>query len=76
MVKTEQEIYEIFAERAREDYFGSDPRNHPHYTKEYVEWMANVWRLNDLRNKRIEAQKKKMQLLDDIAEMSSEENDD
>jgi hypothetical protein len=42
---------------------------------EIVKMMAEAWRLNDLRNKRIEAQKKKMQLLDDIAEMSSEEND-
>lgn len=38
-------------------------------------FMAEVWRLNDERNKRIEAEKKKMQLLDDIAEMSAEEND-
>lgn len=22
-------------------------------SKEYVEWMANVWRLNDERNKRL-----------------------
>ena len=28
-------------------------------SKEYVEWMANVWRLNDLRNKEIAAQKSK-----------------
>lgn len=25
---------------------------------EYVKWMANVWRLNDLRNKRIEEEKR------------------
>lgn len=42
---------------------------------EYVKWMANVWKMNDERNKRIEVEKKSMQLLDDIAEMSSEEND-
>lgn len=42
---------------------------------EYVKWMAEVWRLNDERNKRINAEKKKMQLLDDVAEMSTEECD-
>jgi len=51
MSKTEEEIYETFRERAREDFYGSDPRNYPHYTKKYVEWMANVWLLNDERNK-------------------------
>lgn len=24
-------------------------------SKEYVEWMANVWRLNDERNKKLKA---------------------
>lgn len=42
---------------------------------ETARFMAEVWRLNDERNKRIEAEKKKMQLLDDIAEMSAEEHD-
>jgi len=46
MSKTEEEIYETF------------PENRPHATKEYVEWMANVWRLNDERNKLIENTKK------------------
>lgn len=26
-------------------------KTHPHSTPEYVEWMANVWRLNYERNK-------------------------
>jgi len=30
------------------------PENEAHSTPEYVEWMANVWRLNDERNKLIE----------------------
>jgi hypothetical protein len=39
---------------------------------ETARFMARVWRLNDERNKRIQVEKKRMQLLDDIAEMSSE----
>jgi len=58
MSKTEEEIYETFRERAREDFYGSDPRNYPHYTKKYVEWMANVWRLNGARNAMVSEQKK------------------
>ena len=27
-------------------------------SKEYVEWMASVWKANDERNKRIEAEKR------------------
>jgi hypothetical protein len=27
-------------------------------SKEYVEWMANVWKLNDERNKEIERKKR------------------
>lgn len=42
---------------------------------ETARFMAEVWRLNDERNKRIETEKKRMQLLNDIAEMSAEEND-
>jgi hypothetical protein len=41
------------------------------HSKEYVEWMANVWRLNDERNKRIEAEKKRLQDLDCIAEIEA-----
>jgi hypothetical protein len=41
---------------------------------EYVKWMSEVWRLNDERNKRIGAKKKRMQLLDDIAEASANED--
>lgn len=31
---------------------------HPHSSKEYVEWMAKVWKANDERNKLIENTKK------------------
>lgn len=51
MGKSEAEIYEEFKARAREDYFGSDPRTHPHSTPEYVEWVAEVWKMNNERNK-------------------------
>lgn len=34
---------------------------------ETVKFMANVWRLNDERNKRIESEKRRLQELDDIA---------
>jgi len=50
MGKPEKEIYETFRKRAREDFYGVYLENHPHSTEEYVEWMANVWRLNDERN--------------------------
>jgi hypothetical protein len=42
---------------------------------EIAQMMAKAWKMNDERNKRIEIEKKSMQLLDDIAEMSAEEND-
>jgi len=50
MSKTEEEIYETF------------PENRPHSTKEYVEWMANVWRLNGARNAMVSEQKKKQMM--------------
>jgi hypothetical protein len=34
-------------------------------SKEYVEWMSNVWRLNDLRNKEIEKEKLDNRILPD-----------
>lgn len=37
-------------------YFTADELHTPEY-KEYVKWMANVWKLNDERNKRVEAEK-------------------
>lgn len=49
---------------------------HPHSTKEYVEWMAGVWKANDERNKKIHQEHKKMQLLEDIAASSDEWDED
>jgi hypothetical protein len=40
-------------------------------SKEYVEWVANVWRLNSERNKRIEQHKKDMEHQVSIAEINS-----
>lgn len=37
-------------------YFTAEEMHTPEY-KEFVEWMSNVWKLNDERNKRIEAEK-------------------
>lgn len=31
-----------------------EEKAHPHSTNKYVEWMANIWRLNDERNKMID----------------------
>jgi acetoin utilization deacetylase AcuC-like enzyme len=31
------------------------------HTKEYVEWMSNVWKMNDERNRRIEEEKRQKQ---------------
>lgn len=45
-------------------------------SKEYVEWMANIWKMNDERNKKHEQNKKRMQLLDDIAASSREYDDE
>lgn len=39
------------------------------HSKEYVQWMANVWRLNDERNKQIEREKKYLEDLVAIAEI-------
>lgn len=36
-------------------YFTAEELHTPEY-KEYVQWMSNVWKLNDERNKRIEAE--------------------
>lgn len=47
-------------------YFTAEEMHTPEY-REYVQWMSNVWRLNDERNKRIEAEKRHRQLMDDIA---------
>jgi len=33
-------------------YFAAEKLHMPEY-KEYVKWVADVWRLNDKRNKRI-----------------------
>lgn len=38
-------------------------------SKEYVQWMANVWRLNDERNKQIKREKKSLEDLVAIAEI-------
>jgi hypothetical protein len=40
-----------------------------HYTaeQEYAQKVADTWRMNDERNKRIEAKRQRMQELDDIA---------
>jgi hypothetical protein len=40
-------------------------------SKEYVEWVANVWRLNSERNKQIEQHKKDMEDQVTIAEINS-----
>lgn len=37
-------------------YFTAEELHTSEY-KEYVVWMSNVWKLNDERNKRIEAEK-------------------
>ncbi len=37
-------------------YFTAEEMHTLEY-KEYVQWVSNVWRLNDERNKRIEAEK-------------------
>jgi phage pi2 protein 07 len=36
-------------------YFTADEMHTPEY-KEYVKWMANVWKLNDARNNRIKVE--------------------
>jgi hypothetical protein len=37
-------------------YFTAEEMHTPEY-REYVKWMSECWRLNDERNKRIEAEK-------------------
>lgn len=37
-------------------YFTTEEMHTPEY-KEYVKWMSECWRMNDERNKRIEAEK-------------------
>ena len=37
-------------------YFTADELHTPEY-KEYVKWMANIWKLNDERNARLEKEK-------------------
>jgi hypothetical protein len=37
-----------------DDLYDMLEETHPHSTPEYVEWMANVWRLNDERNKKLD----------------------
>lgn len=39
---------------------------HPHSTKEFAEHVAEVWRLNDERNKRIATRQKRLEDLDCI----------
>jgi hypothetical protein len=36
-------------------------------SKEYVEWMAKVWKANDERNKYIEKKRLHWQLMDELA---------
>ena len=40
-------------------------------SKEYVRWMAAVWKANDERNNRIEAMQKRLEELDCIAEIEA-----
>jgi hypothetical protein len=40
-------------------------------SKEYVTWMAAVWKANDERNKRITAKQKQLEDLDCIAEIEA-----
>lgn len=81
MKLNDEEIYELFRAKAKEDYGTDDDKydDLSEYEKariyaaqkrdipfpigdtsstEYVSWMANVWRLNDERNKMIDEQKK------------------
>ena len=37
-------------------YFTADELHTPEY-KEYVKWVSDCWRLNDERNKRLEAER-------------------
>lgn len=39
------------------------------HSREYVEWVANVWRLNSERNKQIEKEKKSLDDLIAITEI-------
>jgi hypothetical protein len=41
-------------------YFTAEEMHTPEYA-EYVKWVSNVWRMNDERNKRIEAEKRASQ---------------
>ena len=47
-------------------YFTAEEMHTDEYRK-YVQWVSECWRLNDERNRRIEAEKRHRQLMDDFA---------
>jgi hypothetical protein len=44
-------------------------------SKEYVEWTANVWKLNSERNEILQREIRRQEDLDWVAEFSSQDND-
>jgi hypothetical protein len=51
-------------------YYTAEEMHTPEYA-EFVQWMASVWKANDERNKRLQAEIKRMEDLDTIAEIEA-----